>query len=158
MSTATLAVIGAVTGVIAALTGILQIIAHRKSGRVVSVESSYWIPIYGPPNRPEFHDDDQVAVIVYNRGGAPVTVTNYGVALGGKRSKKNLFVVDRPSWATGLPTSVEPGGEPAHLMVPIAQLRKVQEAHGIPFRKMRPWVDLGDHRRIYSRNAVPPLA
>ncbi len=76
------------------------------------------IPVYGPPHAPEFHDDDQVAIAVSNRGGAPVTVTNYGVAMDGTRSKNNLYVMDRPAWGTTLPASVEPGGEPAQLLVP----------------------------------------
>jgi hypothetical protein len=155
----TLAIIGALTGVVGALTGVIslawQIIVHRRSGRLVSVESSYIVPVYGPPHAPEFHDDDQIAIIISNRGGAPVTVTNYGVAMGGKGSKNNLFVMDRLVWAIKLPTSVEPGGEPAQLLVPVAELRKARQEHGIPFRKMRPWVDLGDGRRVYSKKAVP---
>lgn len=61
------------------------------------------IPVYGPHHAPEFHDDDQVAITVSNQGGAPVTVTNYGVAMGGKRSQSNLFVMELPIWATKLP-------------------------------------------------------
>ncbi len=159
MSTGTLAVIGAVTGIVGALTGVAslfwQIVVHRRSGRLVLVESSYMIPVYGPPHAPEFHDDDQVAIAVSNRGGAPVTVTNYGVAMDGKRSKNNLYVMDRPVWGTTLPASVEPGGEPAQLLVPVAELRRAHQESGIPFRKMRPWVDLGDGRRVYSKKAVP---
>lgn len=115
----------------------------------------YVIPVCGPSNAPEFHDDDQVAITVSNRGGAPLTVTNYGVAMGGKRSKNNLFVMDRPIWATKLPATVEPGGEPAQVLVPAAELRRAHQVHGIPFRNMRPWVDLGDGRRVYSKKAVP---
>ena len=84
-----------------------------------------------------------------------VTVTNYGVAMSGKRTKNNLFVTERPIWATKLPVSVEPGGTPAQMLVPVAEVRRAHEEHGIPFRKMRPWVDLGDGRRAYSKNAVP---
>ncbi|MEU5565480.1 hypothetical protein [Micromonospora musae] len=159
MSTESLAIIGALTGVVGALTGVLslawQILVHRRSGRLVSVTSAYIMPVYGPPHAPEFNDDDQVAIIVSNRGGAPVTVTNYGVAMGGKGSKKNLFVTNRPAWATRLPAAVAPGGEPAQLLVPVADLRRAHQDYGIPFRKMRPWVDLGDGRRVYSQKAVP---
>ena len=159
MSTGTLAVIGVITGVVGAMTGVVslawQIVTHRRSGRLVAVESSYIIPVYGPHHAPAFHDDHQVAITVSNRGGAPVTVTNYGVAMGGKRSKNNLFVMEHPIWATRLPMSVEPGGEPVQVLVPVVELRRTHEEHGIPFRKMRPWVDLGDGRRAYSKNAVP---
>lgn len=159
MSSATLVIMGAMTGVIGALTGVVslawQIIVHRRSGRLVSVGSSYIIPVYGPRHAPEFHDDDQIAITIRNCGGASVTVINYGVSMGGKGSKNNLFVMGRPGWATKLSATVEPGGEPAQVLVPVAELRKVHEVHGIPFRKMRPWVDLGDGRRVYSKNAVP---
>ncbi|PZG01477.1 hypothetical protein [Micromonospora deserti] len=158
MSTEILAIIGALTGVVGALTGVVslawQILVHRRSGRLVSVTSAYIMRLYGPPHAPEY-DDDQVAIIVSNRGGAPVTVTNYGVAMGGKGSKKNLFVTNPPAWATSLPAAVAPGGEPAQLLAPVADLMRVHEEHGIPFRKMRPWVDLGDGRRVYSKKAVP---
>lgn len=65
-------VIGGVTGIVAALTGVAalawQVIAHRGSGRRVTVRSSYFIPVYGPSNAPEFRDDDAVAITVTNRG------------------------------------------------------------------------------------------
>lgn len=70
-------------------------------------------------------------------------------------STETLAIMDWPPWATKLPTSVEPGGEPAQVLVPVAELRKAYQVQGIPFRKMRPWVDLGDGRRVYSKNAVP---
>lgn len=141
------------------MTGIVslvwQIVTHRRSGRLVTVKSSYMIPVYGPHHAPEFHDDDQVTITVSNQGGALVTVTNYGVAMGGKRSQSNLFVMELPIWATKLPVSVEPGGKLAQVVVPVVELRRAHKEHGIPFRKMRPWVDLGDGRRAYSKNAVP---
>jgi len=114
VSTQTVALIGALTGVVGALTGALslawQIIAHRRSGRLVSVTTSYMIPVYGPPHAPEFRDDDQVAVTVSNRGGAPVTVLNYGVAMGRRSNGTNIFwwTATRPrhncpqSWSLGV--------------------------------------------------------
>jgi hypothetical protein len=50
------------------------------------------LPVYGPAHAPEFRDDDQVAIDDFNRGGAPVTVTSYGVSMAGKGGKRNLFV------------------------------------------------------------------
>lgn len=159
MSTQTLALIGAMTGVVGALTGVLslawQIIAHRRSGRLVSVETSYVIPVYGPSESPEFRNDDQVAITVHNRGGAPVAVLNYGVAMGRRSKGINMFVLEPHSSSTALPAVVEPGAEPVQLTVPVAQLRQAQRERGIPFRKMRPWVSLGDGRRVYSRKPVP---
>lgn len=159
MSTQTLALIGALTGVVGAVTGALslawQIIAHRRSGRLVSVTTSYMIPVYGPPHAPEFRDDDQVAVTVSNRGGAPVTVLNYGVAMGRRSNGTNIFVVDRHPSTAQLPAVVEPGGEPVTLTVPVAQLRQAHRERGIPYGQMRLWVSLGDGRRVYSRRPVP---
>lgn len=159
MSTQTLAVIGALTGVVGALTGVLsltwQVIAHRRSGRLVSVRTSYLIPVYGPPGAPEFHGDDQVAITVSNRGGAPVTVLNYGVAMGRPSKGTNMFVLDRHQLTQQLPAVVEPGGEPVQLTISVDQLRRAHQERGIPFRQMRPWVDLGDGRRIYSRKPIP---
>jgi hypothetical protein len=160
LSTEALAAVGAATGVVGALTGFAalwwQIDTHRRSGRLVSVESSYLIPVYGPQHAPEFHDDDQVAVTVSNRGGAPVTVLNYGVSMSGKTHRKqNMFVTDRPTWATRLPAVVEPGGEPVQVLIPVADLRRAHAEHGVPFRRMRPWVELGDGRKVFATRPVP---
>jgi hypothetical protein len=113
------------------------------------------IPVYGVPGVPEFRDDDQVAITVSNRGGAPVTVLNYGVAMGRPSKGTNMFVVERHALTRPLPAVVEPGGEPVQLTVPVDQLRQAHQERRIPFRKMRPWVDLGDGRRVYSKMPVP---
>ena len=159
MTVEALAILGALTGVVGALTGVAalvwQMITHHRAGRRVTVTSSYAIPVYGPPNAPGFRGDDQVAITVTNRGGAAVTVTNYGVSTDGKRGSNSLFVVDRPPWATSLPFSVEPGGRPAELLIPVNALRRAHAEQGIAYRDMRPWVDLGDGRRMYSERAVP---
>jgi len=98
---------------------------------------------------------DQIAIDVINRGGAAVTVLNYGVAIGPRGSQSNLFVLDRAPWATQLPAQVQPGGSPAQLLVPVDELRRAHSARGVPFKRMRPWVELGDGRRLFSQNAVP---
>lgn len=155
MSTETLALLGVITGAVGTMTGVValawQIITHRQSGCLVSVESAYAMPVYGPTDAPWFEDDDQVVVRLINRGGAPVTVTNYGVSMDGKSNKRNLFVPAPPSWARRLPLTVEPGGQPAELYVPVADLRNAHSQHQVRYQKMRPWVELGDGRRIYSR-------
>jgi hypothetical protein len=96
-----------------------------------------------------------VAVKVTNAGGAPVTVTNYGVSMDGRKGQDNLFVTAPVPWSAKLPCSVEPGGKPAELLIPVYDLRHVSKERGIPFSRMRPWVDLGDGRRVYSRRPVP---
>jgi hypothetical protein len=146
VSAETWTVIGVIAAVVAALIAGLafawQMRAHRRSGPLVSVESTYAIPVYGPPHAPEFHDDDQVVVSVINRGGAAATVTNYGVEMG-RKSGQNMFVIDRPSWATPLPAAVEPGGEPVRVLVPMERLRRAHEELRLPYNDMHPWVDLG---------------
>jgi hypothetical protein len=122
VSVEALAIIGAITGVVGALTGIAslgwQVVTQRRSGRLVNVNCTYNIPAYvGPGGQPVFADD-QVAIKVTNAGGAPVTVTNYGVSMDGKERKANLFVMAPVASSTRLPFSVEPGGQPAELMVP----------------------------------------
>ena len=159
MTTELIAIVGLVTGALGTMTGIAsliwQISAHRGTGRVVSVKTSYMMPVYGPPHAPEFRDDDQVAIEVTNKGGAPVTVTNYGVRFGGRGSGTNLFVSDRHPASSALPAIVNPGGEPVQVMVPVADLRRISAGRQIPFSRMRPWVDLGDGRRVYANKSVP---
>ncbi|GIJ24516.1 hypothetical protein Vlu01_51400 [Micromonospora lutea] len=65
-------------------------------------------------------------------GTSPVTVINYGVAMGGKGSKRNLFVTNPPDWATRLPAAVEPGGESARLLVPVAELNGITRTAAYP--------------------------
>jgi hypothetical protein len=156
VSVEALAVIGAATGIVGALTGVIslgwQIVTHRRSGRLVNVNCAYAIPAQIGPNGQPIFAADQVSVMVTNAGGAPVTVTNYGVSLD---RKENLFVLAPSTFATRLPFVLEPGGTPAELMVPVDHLRQVHQERGIPFSRMRPWVDLGDGRRIYSKRTVP---
>ena len=159
MSVETLAIIGAVTGVVGALTGVAslgwQVVTQRRSGRLVDVTCAYHVPVYGPPGAQQLGDDHQVAVKVTNAGGSPVTVTNYGVSMDGKTSGENLFVTAPVPWSARLPCLVEPGGKPAELLVPVDELRRVHQEKGIPFDRMRPWVDLGDGRRVFSKRTVP---
>jgi hypothetical protein len=159
VSVEALAIIGAITGVIGALTGVVslgrQVVTHRRSGRLVNVNCSYSIPVDGPPGVQQLGDDHQVAVKVTKAGGAPVTVTNYGVSMDGTEGQDNLFVTAPVPWSTRLPCSVEPGGKPAELLVPVDELRHVNQQRGIPFSRMRPWVDLGNGRRVYSKRTVP---
>lgn len=87
--------------------------------------------------------------------GDSVTAINYGVEIVPRGSQNNLSVLDRASWATQLPAQVQPGGEPTQLLVPVDDLRRAHAARGVSFKRMRPSVELGDGRRVYSQNAVP---
>ncbi|GAA1748536.1 hypothetical protein [Aeromicrobium alkaliterrae] len=160
MSAEWLAWIGAGTGLLGAVTGVVslawQIVAHRSSGRLVKVEASYVIPVYGPPHAPEFRDDDQVSVSVINRGGAPVSVLNFGVSISGRTHRqRNLFVPNRHAMSSPLPAVVDPGGEPVTVHIPVADLRRVRSEEGVPFTRMWPWVELGDGRKLFADKSVP---
>jgi hypothetical protein len=155
VSIETWTVIGVVAAVVAVPVAVLafvwQVRAHHRSGPLVSVESDNVLPTYGPLNEPG--DDWYVRISVINRGGAPVTVTNYGVRMG--RKDRNMFVTNRPRWATALPATLEPGGVPAGLLVLAEDLRRTHHELGIPYSEMTPWVALGDGRRVYSKNPIP---
>ena len=60
-----------------------QITVHRNAGHKVHVKSSYIMPMYGM----QFGDEDFIQVEVTNRGGKPVTVTNYAVGMASVRSR-----------------------------------------------------------------------
>lgn len=157
-TTELLAIIGVITGIVGALTGIAslawQIIAHRKAGRLVSVKATYLLPVYGQ-NRNECHGDDLIGIQVFNRGGSAVAVINYGVRLGSRRQERNAFEVNKHVLSTPLPAMVEPGGPPALFTMSVDGLRQLHDDEGIPFGQMRPWVDLGDGRRVFATNSVP---
>ena len=158
MTVEALAIIGAIAGLIGALTGVAslawQAVTLRRSGRLVNVTCSHNTSVYGVPNAPH-RDDDQVTIKVTNTGGAPVTVTNYGVSIDGKNGRNCLIVTKPAPWSTTLPFSLEPGGQPARLSIPVDDLRDKHQQEGLPFSQMWPWVDLGDERRVYSKQAVP---
>jgi hypothetical protein len=83
-------------------------------------------------------DIPQVAITVTNAGGAPVSVTKYGVSMDGKACKDNLLVTVPVPWSTRLPFSVEPGGKPAELRIPVYELRHVHQERGVPFTECAP--------------------
>lgn len=156
MNPDTMANIGVVAGVIAAVvamaTWVWQIAVNRSSGRKVHVKSTYTMPYFEGSG---FHEDDFIEIAVTNRGGQPVTVTNYAVELKGRQKTENMWIRKPPVWATRLPSIVEPGGVPTKLLVPVSELRTARKTKRIHFKKMVPWVELGDGRKVYSTNPVP---
>lgn len=146
----------ALAGVVAALVAVVtlwwQITVHRNAGHKVHVKSSYIMPVYGDM---QLGDEDFIQMEVTNRGGKPVTVTNYAVGIGNRKSGTNMFVLRPPLWATRLPAVAEPGGVPIQLLIPVSELKKARHAKKIPFNKMTPWVELGDGRKVYSANPIP---
>jgi hypothetical protein len=148
VSVETLAIIGAATGVIGALTGVAslawQVVTHRSSGRLVDLTCSYNVPVYGPPGAQQLGDDHQVAVKVTNAGGAPVTVTNYGVSMAGGKARTTFSLRHPFPGPQSCPAQSSRVESSAELPIPVYDLRHVSKARGIPFSRMRPWVDLGD--------------
>jgi hypothetical protein len=63
--------------------------------------------------------------------------------------------MEPPVWGARSGTTLEPGGKPLEFLVPVADLRRLQREQRVPFRRMRGWVDLGDERRVFSKNRVP---
>lgn len=147
------AVTGAATGIVGAMTGVtalaLQMRAQRQAGRLVTVTTTYGMAVYGD----EIGDDDQVMITVHNRGSAPVTVTNFGVQIG--KSGSNMFVRNPAPWLTRLPAVVEPGGVPVQVGAPVSELRRAHAEKGVSYKQMRPWVELGDGRRVFANKPVP---
>jgi hypothetical protein len=123
VSVEALAIIGAITGVIGALTGVVslgrQVVTHRRSGRLVNVNCSYSIPVDGPPGVQQLGDDHQVAVKVTKAGGAPVTVTNYGVSMDGTEGQDNLFVTAPVPGPRGCPVLSSPVESPQSYWCPL---------------------------------------
>lgn len=156
MNADTMAAMGVIAGVISAVvavaTWVWQMVVHQKSGRKVHVKSTYSMPYF---EHSGFHEDDFIEIAVTNQGLQPVTVTNYAVELKGRRKTENMWILRPPAWATRLPSVVEPGGIPTKLLVPVSELRKARKTKRIYFKKMVPWVELGDGRKIYSTNPVP---
>jgi hypothetical protein len=60
----------------------------------------------------ELRHPEHILLSVFNTGGSPVTVTNWGIELG-KGSGVNMFPAGNDSIGTGVPADVHPGGEPA---------------------------------------------
>jgi hypothetical protein len=146
------ALAGVVAAVVAVATLVWQVSVHRGSGHRIRVKSSYIMPVFGDM---EIGDEDFIQVEVVNRGGKPVTVTNYAVGMGKRKLGRNMFVLRPPAWASALPAVAEPGGAPINLLVPVDDLQKARHSKGVPFHEMTPWIQLGDGRRVYSANSIP---
>ncbi|WP_152650082.1 hypothetical protein [Demequina globuliformis] len=146
---------GVVAALVAAATLVWQIRAHRLGGRRVKVRSVYSIPIYGVEGDNPLRGDDQVAITVTNVGGMPVVVTGFGVRMGRSRHAHNMAVNIPHEISDRLPATAEPGGVPVQVAVPVVELRRAHDQGGVRYRDMRPWVRLGDGRKVFSRNPVP---
>lgn len=151
-----LAVVGAATGLVGATTGIVslgwQIRTHNRSGRVVKVEVANVFPTYGEPGTPTASVGDHlIQVSVYNVGGAPVTVTNWGIVT----PEGDLLLANHPRWSSRPPVEVTPGGTPAEFYYPAADLRNFHAEHDTPYAQMRPWVSLGDGRKVHADGGLP---
>lgn len=144
-------VIGGVAGLGARLAWHAR--AHEKAGRVVQLKVSSAAPTCDDP----WDGSDRLILIkVFNKERAPIIVTKLGISLGPSKADKNVFVPrPQPRLMSVLPAVVMPCGTPAQFGVPADELRTLQAESGIPFADMRPWVELGDGRRVRSQCPVP---
>jgi len=140
-----LAWVGAITGVFAL---VWQINTRRKSAHRVKVTRSRSMISYasGGMSAP------LVCIGATNVGAGPVTVTNWGIALGA--SKQNLTVVRPLSVSTPLPHRLEPGADMS-LFVELDDLRRAHHEKRAPYRSMRGWVGLATGEKVRARRGVP---
>lgn len=146
-------------GLVAAVATIVglawQIWSHHRHSRRISIQVSYAIPIYGEPDKPVFLNDDQVSIDVTNRGDNAATVVSFGVAIGKRGALGNLTVTRPHAMCSKLPAKLLPGESPVQLAVPVEDLRRFHAESGVPYREMRPWVRLGDGRKISAKRTIP---
>ena len=110
------------------------------------------IPTYDLPDGGMTAEGHFVAVDVANNGERTVTVMGWGVKLPGDRR----VVVYRPvNWSTRLPHRLEPGAEPARLVIPADELFQLEREQGIAFTDMIPYVTLADGTELTADGGVP---
>lgn len=110
------------------------------------------IPTYDLPNGGMTTGDHFVGVDVANNGDRAVTVMGWGVKLPGNRR----VVVPRPvNWSTHLPHRLEPGAEPARLVIPADELFRLERDQGITFTEMIPYITLPDGTELTADRSVP---
>jgi len=137
--------IGALTGIAALLW---QVVNWRRLSHNVRVVSANSWPIYG-----DELGDAMVAVTARNSGTSAVTITSWGIDVGGENA-----VMFRPiNFSTPLPHRLEPGAE-ATFHMPSDNLYERQAASKVPFAKMRPWVRLATGKTVFSRKGLPLTA
>ncbi len=154
MDMASTSLVVTIASIVVGIIGIATSRRYRRhGGRKVRVSSTYSIPVYAGDE--PFLDDDQITISVVNKGTAPVTVTAFGVRMGNSRNAGNMFVTRPHAMSDRLPAVAEPGGTPVSVAVPVSALRDAHEQRGIAFKHMQPWVELGDGRRVFSRNPAP---
>lgn len=140
-----LAIIGAVTG-IGAL--VWQIFTWRRLGHRVKVTSSNALMIHSDGVS---RNDDQVCVTAFNKGTSAVTITTWGIGVGGNQSAHASRLHDLTD---RLPFRLEPGAE-GNFYFPTAELRAYNARTKFPYSDMRPWVRLATRQTIESRRGVP---
>lgn len=138
-----LAVVGAVTGVIAL---IWQVATWRRGSHRVVVKTANSFPIGGL-----VETEHLVAITAHNVGAMAVDIVAYGItaANGGNL---NDFRRSQPNGP--LPHRLEPGASVDYYMNADA-IREYREESGFPFSRMKPWVRLGTGKTVMSRRSVP---
>lgn len=133
----------AILGVALALASLLwQAWTWMHDGPIVKLETLNHFPAYG-----DQIGEALVALKVSNRGRSATTIESWGLELPGGSS---LFVTDQPAWFTRLPHRLEPHSS-IDLRISHEDIRRVAQERNIPFSQFRPWVSIGDGRKVYSK-------
>lgn len=136
--------IGALAGVTALAW---QVLTWRRSTHRVKVFTSNAITDVATPGRAEHY----VAVEARNLGSSAVEVVRWGIALPRRR---NMWMTNSLPISARLPYRLEPGASTTFYVEGDA-VREAQRQHGVPFRGMRPFVELGTGQRVHATRAVP---
>ncbi|GAA2845478.1 hypothetical protein Acy02nite_46920 [Actinoplanes cyaneus] len=88
-------------------------------------------------------------VTARNLGRMAVSVTNWGYQLPGRKAG-NIFMTRPLPISPTLPHRLEAGAEVSFYMETDA-IQQVCKQKGLPYQRVRAWVDLGDGRRIKAR-------
>jgi hypothetical protein len=150
-----LALAGAISGAIGALTGVTslgwQIRTSRREGHDVVVTCTNSFPIFNNPDGSQRMGDHMVTVAANNRGRSPVDVTGWGLQ---GPNKMTIYTANPVLWSTRLPHRLQPGSG-AEFHVGADELRRTCREQGWPYKDVKGYVSLGDGTRRTSRKGVP---
>lgn len=147
--TALLAWIGALSGVGAL---VWQMLTWRRSGHNVKVlRTQSWFTLSDGSL-----SDAMVCVTARNVGTSAVTLTGWGIQLGG-RTADNMTVLRPLPRTTELPHRLEPGTE-AGFWVAARHLVEASAERRVPLDQMRCWIGLATGRKVYAKRRGVPVS
>jgi hypothetical protein len=121
------------------------------SGPVLRVKTAdFWTDAGNPESQVPDH---YVAITITNHGRAAATAQAWGIE---DPSGESLTVPSPWPFSDALPARVEPHAS-ASFYVRGATLEDHSEELGVPYKKLRPWVQLATGKKVYARKGLPPL-